>query len=831
MNPLRRLLLSLIMATLFSTATATSTRERFDAGWRFARFGLMPDGTTRAEPPGLAAPGTDDHDWRRLNLPHDWGIEGPFRPELPGDTGKLPWAGIGWYRKAFALPAGAPGRRVVLAIDGAMSHPTIFLNGEPVGEWAYGYASFRVDLTSRLQAGTNVLAIRLDNPPDSSRWYPGGGLYRHVWLETTGPLYLVPDGVFVKTPVVSAASATVEIDAEVAGAGAGPLTMRQEIMRADAPQQVLVAGETAVAIPAGDAPATARLRLELPRPALWSVEQPTLHVLRTTLLRGPEVLDRRETTFGVRAAEFTADDGFQLNGRRLPLNGVCEHHDLGPLGAAFNTRAMERKLEILRSFGVNAIRTSHNPPAPELLDLCDRLGFVVLDEAFDCWRIEKTANDYHRDFDRWHLRDLTNFVRRDRNHASVVLWSTGNEIPEQRGPDLALARQLVAIVKSLDPTRPVTNGLNFVDSVKNGFASAFDAIGLNYKPSLYAANRQLAPGVPMFSSESSSTISSRGEYFFPVSNVRDGGHFNLQISSYDLYYPRWATTPDMEWEGQERNPFVAGEFVWTGFDYLGEPTPYDNNEANALNFQTEEERQRALAELAKVGGHLPSRSSYFGIVDLCGFPKDRYFLYQSHWRPELPMAHLLPHWTWPERVGQVTPVMCYTSGDEAELFLNGRSLGRKTRGAYEYRFRWDEVVYEPGELKVVTYRQGRPWATDVVRTAGAPARIELTADRTHVAADGDDLVYLTVRVLDAAGTLVPRANLRVTFTAAGPGDVVAVCNGDATSFEPMQANTIQAWNGMAQGIVRTRRGAAGDISITATASGLPLAAAIGVRSE
>lgn len=818
--------LALAIALFGSTPVAAEiSKVSFDAQWKFARFGPMPDGTQRAEPDGLEAPSADDGSWRVLDLPHDWGVEGPFRAEIPGNTGKLPWAGIGWYRKSFTVPASDAGRRLYIDIDGAMSQSKVWLNGKYVGEWPYGYASFRLDLTQHVKFGEmNVIAIRLDNPPESSRWYPGGGLYRHVWLSTVPAAHLTHGGVFVRTPVAEADRAEIEVDAEITNleAADGDYRVRHEILPMGAPTRALASVESVPVKVEKGATVLAQTRLKLQKPALWSVEKPVLHLLRTTLLHKGKAVDSRDTVFGIRSIAFSANDGFQLNGKRVQLKGVCEHHDLGALGAAINTRALERKLEILREMGCNSVRTSHNPPAPELLDLCDRMGFLVLDEAFDCWEMGKTKNDYSRHFKDWHERDLATWVRRDRNHPSVILWSSGNEIREQGHPNGAkVARHLTEVIKKHDPTRLVTAGLNNANSVKNGFAKGVDVIGINYKPHLYAPNRALEPNMPIFGAETSSTVSSRGEYFFPVLDKRDAGFRSFQVSSYDLYFPPWAHTPDTEWEGLDRNPYVAGEYVWTGFDYLGEPTPYQKDLTNLLNFTTEAEKARMLRQMEELGGNLPSRSSYFGIIDLCGFPKDRYYLYQSRWRPELPMAHILPHWTWPERNGEVTPVHVYTSGDEAELFLNGKTLGRKKKGEYQYRLRWDDVRYEAGELRVVAYKKGKRWAEAVQRTAGAPARLEVTADRKVAQADGQDLVYLTVRIIDAQGVVVPRQQTALRFSEKGPADVIAVCNGDATSFEPFQAKTIKAYNSMAQAILRSRKGQRGQVEVTIKADGLP----------
>ena len=794
--------------------------------------------TTPARPAGnlgdgvaYAQPAFDDSAWRKLDLPHDWGIEGPFKQEYPGETGKLPWWGVAWYRKHFASPADDAGKRVYLDVDGAMSYAAVWLNGNFVGGWPYGYASWRVDLTPFLKPGAdNVLAIRLDNPPNSSRWYPGGGIYRNVWLVKTALVHVAQWGTFVTTPLVSKESATVDVKVTV-----------QNDTAANASVQV---GATLFALDAagnktGDAVATAALApatrvtagkqvliaqsLAVASPKLWSLRAPQRYVAVTTVTQDGKTVDVYETPFGIRTVAFDAARGFLINGERVPIQGVCDHHDLGALGAALNVRALERQLEILHDMGCNAIRTSHNPPAPELLDLADRFGFVVMDEAFDCWARGKKPNDYHLLFADWHEKDLRAIVRRDRNHPSVVLWSIGNEVGEQGQPEgWKLAAHLAAIVREEDRTRFVTTGCNNLDSGYNGFQTVVDAFGYNYKPTEYPKFRATAPQIPVYSSESASCVSSRGEYFFPVVEDKLQGRADFQMSSYDLYAPRWAWPPDVEFKGlDEAAPFAAGEFVWTGFDYLGEPTPYNADTTNLLNFTDPALRERAAKELADLKKIVvPSRSSYFGIIDLAGFPKDRFYIYQARWNPTLPMAHLLPHWTWPDRIGQVTPVHVYTSGDEAELFLNGQSLGRKKRAALEYRLRWDDVKYAPGELRVVAYKNGAKWAEDTVRTADAATKLALAADRATLRADGADLAFVTVRIADKDGTLAPRAKNRVKFEVTGPADLVATDNGDATSFESFQSPERAAYNGLALAIVRTRAGQSGAITVRATSDGL-----------
>ncbi len=852
---------TLAFCVVLSAAESARERTSFNADWRFAKDDpagtgaalsyanakpwLAPTGaeflnaasTKPARPVGnfgenvaYTQASFDDNGWRKLDVPHDWGIEGPFKQEYPGETGKLPWWGIGWYRKHFTLPPEDDGKRIYLDLDGAMSRATVWLNGQCVGGWPYGYASWRVDLTPYVKfGGENVVAIRLDNLQDSSRWYPGGGIYRNVWLVKTAPVHVAQWGTFVTTPIVATERATVDVktvvqndtavNADVVVSTSIYVLDRDGRRTGDAIATTAAGGPTR--IPAGRQALIARTA-SISQPRLWSVKTPNRYVAVTTVTHAGKPVDVYETPFGVRTIAFSAEKGFVLNGERLPIQGVCDHHDLGALGAALNVRALERQLEILQEMGCNAIRTSHNPPAPELLDLADRMGFVVMDETFDCWARGKKPNDYHLLFADWHEQDVRALVRRDRNHPCVVLWSIGNEIGEQGQPEgWKLGEHLAGIVREEDRTRFVTAGYNNVGSGYNGFQTFVDAFGYNYKPTEYPKVHASAPQLPLYGSETSSCISSRGEYFFPVTENKAEGRADFQVSSYDLAAPRWAWPPDVEFRGLDEASYTAGEFVWTGFDYLGEPTPYNNDVTNLLNFTDpaqQEKMAKELADLKKI--KVPSRSSYFGIVDLAGFKKDRFFLYQARWRPDFPMAHLLPHWTWPDRVGQVTPVHVYTSGDEAELFLNGQSLGRKKRGPLEYRLRWDDVKYQPGEVRVVAYKNGAKWAEDVVRTASSPTKLVGVADRTTVRADGADLAFVTVTIADQNGTLVPRTKHRVKFEVEGPADVIATDNGDATSFEPFQATEHSAFNGLVLAIVRPRAGQAGPITVRATTEGL-----------
>ncbi|HLP03120.1 MAG TPA: beta-galactosidase GalB [Opitutaceae bacterium] len=861
-------LLSLVLASPMLRATdTTAPRERvsLNTDWRFhngdpawvqpsfnyttVRAWILPSsapllgaGTAKPSRPAgslgsdIAAvqPGFDDSAWRALDLPHDWAIEGPFRQDLPGETGKLPFANPGWYRKKFTLPASDTGRRLTLEIDGAMSSPLVWLNGEFVGGWAYGYTSFQLDLTPYAKPGAeNVLVVRLENHPESSRWYPGAGLYRNVWLTKTGPIHVAQWGTFVTTPKVTAESALISVEVRTVNdtPAAADLTLDSEIFALDAAGKKSAAAVTTGQPVKLHAPArreaSTTQTLKVSAPKLWSPASPARYVAVTTIKRGDEIVDRVETPFGIRTIAFDADRGFLLNGEVVRIQGVCLHHDLGALGTAINVRAIERQLEILRSMGCNAIRTSHNPPAPELLDACDRLGFLVQDEAFDCWAKGKGRNDYHRFFPDWHEADLRALVRRDRNHPSVIMWSIGNEVVEQWGDDSTeawkLATRLAGIVREEDRTRPVTNANHGGNMGFNGVQLATDILGYNYRIETYAAFRAANPAIPLYGSETASTISSRGEYFFPLSEDKldPNARANFQVSSYDYTAESWASGTEPEWRAADAITGYAGEFVWTGFDYLGEPQPYTNDATVLLNFSNPEAREKMAKQLAERGRiPVPSRSSYFGILDLAGLPKDRFYLYQARWRPEHPMAHLLPHWTWPERVGEITPVHVYTSGDEAELFLNGQSLGRKKRGPQDYRLRWDDVRYAPGEIKVIAYKNGQRWAEDVQRTAGAPAKIALTPDRASFRADGLDLVYVTVDIQDAGGVLAPRANNQVRFTLQGPGDIIATDNGDATSFESFQAPQRKAYNGRAVVIIRSRAGQAGPLALRAESDGL-----------
>ena len=785
---------------------AGERRTSFDARWRFQKGDL----------PAAATPTFDDARWRVLDLPHDWAIEGPFDPAISPHQGALPYFGVAWYRKRFEVPESARGRHYALELDGAMSNATVFLNGQELGGRPYGYIGFAVDLTPHLDfGGENVVAVRLAPEPESSRWYPGAGLYRHVWVDATGPVHVERWGTYVTTPAVSEAGATVAVRTELRNRESDPARVALETVILDPEGREVARSLSSPTVPPGTAAALVRITVAGPR--LWDVERPHLYKVVSTVKRGDAVLDRYETPFGIRSIEWGPGKGFLLNGRRVPLRGVCNHHDLGALGAAVNRRAIERQLEILKRMGTNAIRTSHNPPAPELLDAADRMGFLVLDEAFDMWGKTKIPNGHGKYFAEWGERDLRDMIRRDRNHPSVVMWSIGNEILEQADADgWQVAKRLTDVCHEEDPTRPVTAGFNQVENaIKNRLADQVDIPGFNYGVGEYAKILAQHPGWTIVGAETASCVSSRGVYHLPIEKYEK--HPSLQVTSYDVVAPPWAYCPDVEFAGLEASPAVLGEFVWTGFDYLGEPTPY---------FAWDQPRDER---------DWPARSSYFGIVDTAGFPKDRFYLYQSQWTTK-PMVHVLPHWSWAGREGQPIPVMAYTNAEEVELFLNGRSLGRRKKGepysipvgkkisedlrfTTKYRVVW-EVPYAPGTLTAVAFTGGQTVASAEVRTAGAPARVVLVPDRTTLHADGEDLAFVTVRIEDAEGNLVPDAENLVRFAVEGAGRVAAVDNGNPASLEPFQAKERKAFSGLALLVVRSNRGVSGSIRVQAESAGL-----------
>ncbi|KAK7927186.1 glycoside hydrolase family 2 protein [Apiospora marii] len=852
-------LLSLLLLAV-GVADADRTRLSLNQGWRFSRFESAPDGLSydtlkpwilpsandfinngdHHERPGGTAPGSDveytkssfdDGAWEAVDVPHDWAIKGPFgAPGISGGMGRLPSNGIGWYRRTVSLEEADVGKTIFLDIDGAMSHSAVWLNGELVGGWPFGYASFRLDLTPHLKVGDdNLLAIRLENKLDSSRWYPGAGIYRNIWLIKVDPVHVGQFGTYVTTPAVSAQAATVHlaVDVENKGNSSQEVEVATEVFVYNAASKQAT-GDAVATFPLSTIQVAAGARqsvnesTEVQNPALWGplpTQKPNQYVAVTSVSKGNgTVVDKYQTPFGIRTVEYSANEGgILVNGEKAYIQGVCNHHDLGALGAAFNNRAAQRQLEMLQDMGVNALRTSHNPPAPELMELADSMGILVFDELFDAWAQAKVKNDYNTLFADWHEPDLRAFVRRDRNHPSVVVWSIGNEIPEQTSSAGArIATELMTLMHEEDPTRPATSAMNNAGP-NTDFARALDVVSLNYQgeghgdswQSTFPGFHSAFPDKMIWTSESSSVLSTRGTYIYPVAgnssavvgrNNAGANYTSLEISAYELYGPSWGASPDKVFAMQDRHPYVAGEFVWTGFDYIGEPTPYDEEP--------------------------DARSSYFGIIDLAGFRKDRFYLYQARWRPDVAQAHILPHWSWgAEREGKVTPVHVFSSGDEAELFVNGKSAGRVPRDPkQEYRFRWDDVVYAPGDLRVVAYKDGAPWAEDTKRTVGAAVGLNVTVDRAAIGATGEDLAFVSVAVVDARGDVVPEAANEITFSVggsgSGAGDIVATDNGQPTDQTPFPSKTRKAFSGLALAIVKGKAGQAGEVVVEAKADGL-----------
>lgn len=820
------------LATAQSTASiermGAANTESFDQGWLFSRYGLQPDGTRIEEPKNLESVSQSDAAWQKLDLPHDWAISGPFRSDLTGETGKLPWRGIGWYRKHFNVPATDKGKQIFVDFDGAMANAKIWLNGQYVGTWPYGYSSFRMDLTPYLKPGQeNIIAVRLDTENWDSRWYPGAGIYRHVWLVKTNPVHVGHWGTYITTPTITDKNALVKMAVTVNNESAKKVnalvqTTLFEMDINNKPKKKVATTKAEVIELAPSSTKVAEFQATVINPKKWDIVSPNRYLAQTTISIDGKVVDTYNTPFGIRTIEFSVSKGFLLNGKKVVINGTCNHHDLGALGAAINTSALRRQLKIQKEMGVNSLRTSHNPPAPELLELADQMGFLVWDEAFDNWKEGKKKNDYNKIYDEWHEKDLKALIHRDRNHPSVFIWSIGNEVPQQR--DVEITKHLADIVKREDPTRPVSNGYNDPDASREvGSPVSLDLMGVNYffsQQAKWEADPRYK-NMPTIGSETASTVSSRGEYFFDDKYNKK----TWQISSYDDAHPGWGCTPDEQFRTNAKFPKMLGEYVWTGFDYLGEPTPYNSDDTNLLNFRSDPskmaELQKKLEEIKK--NNPPSRSSYFGIIDLAGFPKDRYYSYQSQWKPELPMAHILPHWNWSERLDLITPVHVYTSGDEAELFLNGKSLGRKAKKqGVDFRLIWDDVKYVPGELKVVSYKNGKKWATDTVKTTGEATKLTLSVDRNTIAADGVDFAFVTVKVTDKDGLTVPRTHPLIEFSIEGDGEIVATDNGDATSFVPFQSHERPAFNGMALVIVKAKKGHKGQFTVKAKSNGLEM---------
>ena len=751
----------------------------------------------------------NDTAWETVAVPHDWAIYGPFDKEIDkqvvkieqnneqsatektGRTGALPFIGVGWYRTKVTLSEFTADKQVILAFDGAMSNAQVFVNGEKVGSRPYGYSYFYFDISSYLNSGAeNSIAVRLENHSFSSRWYPGAGLYRKVKLIVKSNTSFKQWGQYITTPYVSDQLAKVNIRSQVQGEN---LTIKTIIRDAEGK----VVAENKIADRFAD---ELEQNLGVKNPRLWSPETPYLYTAELQLYQGDMLKDTEIVRFGIRTIKYSADKGYELNGKTTKFKGVCLHHDLGPIGTAVNKTALRRQLTILKDLGCNAIRSSHNMPSFEQLELCDEMGFLFLAESFDEWKKPKVKNGYNLYFDEWAEKDVVNLVHATRNHPCIVMWSSGNEVPDQWGEaGVKRAKWLQDIFHREDPTRPVTVGMDQVKAtMASGFGALLDVPGLNYRVHLYEEAYKLFPQGLILGSETASTVSSRGVYRFPVVKQAEKTYNDLQCSSYDMEYCNWSNLPDDDFVMQDDKPWVIGEFVWTGFDYLGEPTPYDN--------------------------FWPSRSSYFGMCDLAGLPKDRYYLYRSRWNTKDETLHILPHWTWPGREGEVTPVFVYTNYNSAELFVNGKSQGIQKKNndtkQNRYRLMWMNVKYEPGTIKVVAYDDaGKVVAEKSVTTAGKPCGIRLEADRKTISANGDDLCYVTATIVDKNGIPCPTASNQLQFKTKGAGAFRAACNGDATSLEQFHLPTMKAFSGKVVVLVQSTT-IAGNIELTVSGTGL-----------
>lgn len=804
MTLLRKILIPLCLILLAATVSFANPRPgkrvSFNENWSF-HLGVLDHGEDLA---------LNDSAWRKLNLPHDWSVEGEFREDNPAGTGggALP-GGTAWYRKSFMLPQTAKGKLIFIEFDGVYRNSEVWINGHYLGKRPYGYSSFEYELTPHLNFGNqpNLIAVKVDNSQQpNSRWYSGSGIYRNVWLTTVEQVYVEHWGTYVTTPEVNAESAKVVLTTKVdnRSEGAGPVKLVTIIQDATG-REIARASQQDVA--ASDSRAEIVQTLTVAGPILWSIEHPHLYKAVSQLEQDGRIVDRYETPFGIRTFRFDIDNGFFLNGKPIKIRGVCNHHDLGSLGAAVNRRALERQLELLKQMGVNGIRTSHNPPAPELLELTDQMGFVVMDEAFDVWKKEKTKFDYHLDWDEWHKRDLEDMVLRDRNHPSIVMWSIGNEVAEQwnPGPEAGrISKELTAIVRKLDTTRPITAACNSVNTQNTLLTEGdLDIIGVNYEHKKIPELQKMFPGRPIIGTETTSALATRGSYDMPSDKIRrwppkwdeplKDGNADYSCSAYDNCSAPWGSTHEETWKIAKQHDFFSGMFIWTGWDYIGEPTPYP----------------------------WPAISSYFGIIDLAGFPKDAYYMYQSEWTDK-PVLHLFPHWNW--KPGEQVDVLTYFNGDEVELFLNGRSQGTKRKQGDDLHVFW-RLPFEPGVVKAVSRKNGKVLLTREVRTAAAPASIVLVPDRKTLKADGVDLSFVTVKVVDSNGTLVPFADHLIKFDVSGPGKIVGVDSGNQVSHESFKAKERRAFHGMALAIVQAEQ-KAGRIVLKASGANLAPASVV-----
>lgn len=795
-----------LLGCLVGNLYAQRTEMLLEKGWKF----------TKGDVSGAEGTSFNDTHWESVVVPHDWAIYGPFDRNndlqnvavtqnfekeasvKTGRTGGLPYVGVGWYRTRFDVE---PGRQTMLVFDGAMSEAKVYVNGKEACFWPFGYNSFYCDVTSFLNhdGKQNLLAVRLENRPQSSRWYPGAGLYRNVRVVTTGQIHVPVWGTQLTTPHVSEDYASVCLRTSVENAGRTELTVQTDII---SPEGKVVSSKKNKGYINHGLPFTQNFIVE--HPALWSPESPSLYRAVSKIYSGDTLLDTYTTRFGIRSIEYIADKGFFLNGKHRKFQGVCNHHDLGPLGAAINVSALRHQLRMLKDMGCDAIRTAHNMPAPELVSLCDEMGFMMMIEPFDEWDIAKCENGYHRFFNEWAERDMVNMLHQYRNNPCVVMWSIGNEVPTQWSAEgYKVAKFLQDICHREDPTRPVTCGMDQVDSVlDNGFAAMLDIPGFNYRAHRYEEAYERLPQNIVLGSETSSTVSSRGVYKFPAERKAGAMYDDHQSSSYDLEYCSWSNIPDIDFALAEDYDWTIGQFVWTGFDYLGEPSPYDTNA-------------------------WPNHSSMFGIIDLASIPKDRYYLYRSIWNKDEETLHILPHWNWEGYEGKPIPVFVYTNYPSVELFVNGKSYGRQTKNCQtvenRYRLMWHNVTYEPGEVKVIAYdADGKAVAEKKLHTAGKPHHIELQTDYTSLKADGKDLAYVTVRVVDKEGNLCPTDGRLLNFRVKGAGSYRASANGDPTCLDLFHLPQMHAFNGMLTVIVQAGE-TAGNLELQVSAKGLKTA--------
>lgn len=807
---------------LSTSLWAQRTEQLLEKNWKF----------TREDNPEFIQPTFNDAKWQNVRVPHDWAIYGPFSAqndkqnvaiaqdgqkdamEHAGRTGGLPFVGVGWYRTEFELPDFTEGKKATVIFDGAMSRAKVYINGQEVGFWPYGYNTFHFDITPYVKPGQkNTMAVRLENMPESSRWYPGAGIYRNVHVIVTEDAYIPVWGTYVTTPEVNKDFAKVKIQTKVAK-----------------PENKAYSNytlETAIKAPNGEVVATSKQQLTkydgngveqqliVDKPQLWDLDNPHLYTAETKLYENGDLKDEYNTTFGIRTVQIIPNQGFFLNGEKTVFKGVCNHHDLGPLGAAVNEAAIRRQIRIMKDMGCNAIRTSHNMPAPELVKACDEMGMMLMCESFDEWKQPKVHNGYNLFFDEWAEKDMVNLIHNFRNNPSVVMWCIGNEVPEQYTANgEKVARFLQDICHREDPTRPVTQGMDNPHAViNNNFAAVMEVAGFNYRPHMYPENYSKLPQQIILGSETASTVSSRGVYKFPVERVAMKTYDDHQSSSYDVEHCSWSNLPEDDFIQHEDLPYCIGEFVWTGFDYLGEPTPYYTN--------------------------WPSHSSLFGIVDLAGIPKDRFYLYRSHWNKKEETLHVLPHWTWTGREGEVTPIFVYTNYPSAEVFINGKSQGKKTKdlsvkldGSYtdeakasferqkRYRLMWMDTRYEPGTVKVVAYDEnGKAVADTEVHTAGKPYKIELSADRNEIQADGRDISFINVKVVDKDGNLCPDATNQIRFKVKGQGAFKAVANGNPVSLESFQEPKMKVFSGQLTALIQSSE-ESGAMELEASSPGL-----------